>query len=166
MIGGSWLESGLTTWWYYWGKEVIMEHLDLSHCTWLQRVGITRDGDFMRRWWVAYDDRVRWLSEGFDDYHGASTRAFTWFQKSRHDYVGWMLVFSIGHVRSWKHDIRGCGHRMGGHHFKSLFTLSLSHIELPIASPLSLTRAHSLFFHHLIYLLHRVGDLTVLACFD
>ena len=48
----------------------------------------------------------------------------------------------------------------------SLFTLSPSHIELPVASPLSLTRARSLFFHHLIYLLHRVGDLVVLACYD
>ena len=55
---------------------------------------------------------------------------------------------------------------MGHHHFRSLFTLSPSHIELLAASPLCLTRAHSLFFHHLIYLLRRVGDLVVLACYD
>ena len=47
----------------------------------------------------------------------------------------------------------------------SLFTLSPSHIELPVASPLSLTRAHSLFFYHFIYLLHRVGDPVVFACY-
>ena len=82
------------------------------------------------------------------------------------DFVGRMPAFSIDHVRSWKHDVRGCGQRMGGHHFMSLFTLSPSHIELPVASSLSLTRAHSLFFHHLIYLLHRVGDPVVLACYD
>ena len=76
-----------------------------------------------------------------------------------------MPDFSIDHVRSWKHVVWGCGQRMGGHHFMSLFTLSPSHIELPVASPLSLTRAHSLFFHHLIYLLHRVGDPVVLACY-
>ena len=29
---------------------------------------------------------------------------------------------------------------MGGHHFMSSFTLSPLHIELPVASPLSLTR--------------------------
>ena len=57
-----------------------------------------------------------------------------------------MPIFSIDHVRSWKHDVWGSGHRMGGHHFKSLFTLSPSHIELLVASPLSLTRAHSHFF--------------------
>ena len=77
-----------------------------------------------------------------------------------------MSIFSIGHVRSWKYDVRGCGHRMGGHHFMSSFTLSSSHIELLVASPLSLTRAYSLFFHHLIYLLHRVGNPIVLACYD
>ena len=76
-----------------------------------------------------------------------------------------MPIFSIGHVRSWKHDVRGCSQRMGGHHFM-IFTLSPSHIELPIASPLSLPQAHSLFFHHLIYLLHRVGDPVVFACYD
>ena len=76
-----------------------------------------------------------------------------------------MSVFSIGHVRSWKHDVRGFGQRMGGHHFMSLFTLSPSRIKLPVASPLSLTRAHNLFFHHLIYLLHRVRDPVVLACY-
>ena len=77
-----------------------------------------------------------------------------------------MPVFSIGCVRSWKHDVRGYGQRMGDHHFRNLFTLSPSHIELLVASPLCLTRAHNLFFHHLIYLLHRVGDPVVLACYD
>ena len=48
----------------------------------------------------------------------------------------------------------------------SSFTLSPSHIDLPVASPLSITRAHNLFFQHLIYLLHRVGDPIVLACYD
>ena len=115
----------------------------LSHCTWLQRVRMIRDDVFffMRRWWVDYDDRVRWLSEDIDDYHRASVGAFTRFWRSWHDFVGRMPVFSIGHVRSWKHDVRGFGQRMGGHHFRSLFTLSPSHIELSIASPLSLARA-------------------------
>ena len=90
---------------------------------------------------------------------------FARFRRSWRDFVGWVPVFSIDHVRSWKHDVWGCGQRMGGHHFMSLFTLSPSHIELPVASPLSLTRAHSLFFHHLIYLLRRVRDLVVLACY-
>ena len=45
----------------------------------------------------------------------------------------------------------------------SPFTLSPLHVELPVASPLSLPRVHSLFFHHLIYLLHWVGDLV---CYD
>ena len=108
---------------------------------------------------------MSWFSEDIDGYHRASVRAFTRFQRSRHDFVGRMPVFSIGHVRSQKHDVRGFGQRMGGHYFMSLFTLSPSHIELPVASPLSLTRAHSLFFHHLIYLLHWVGDPIVLACY-
>ena len=43
-----------------------------------------------------------------------------------------MLVFSVNHVRFWEHDVRGCGQRMGGHHFMSLFTLLPSHIELHI----------------------------------
>ena len=60
MIDGSWWESGLTAWWCCWGRWIVMEHPDLRHCTWLQRVRTTRDGDLMRRWWVAYDDRVRW----------------------------------------------------------------------------------------------------------
>ena len=128
--------------------------------------GMIREIDFMRQWWVAYDDRVRRLLEDIHGYHRALVGAFTRFQRSRHDCVWWMLVFSIGHVRSWKHDVRGCGHRMGGHHFRSFFTFSPSYIELPVASPLSLTRAHNLFFHHLIYLLHRVGDPVVLACYD
>ena len=51
------------------------------------------------------------------------------------------LIFSIGHVKSWKHDVRGYGQRIGGYHFMSLFILSPLHTELPIASPLSLTRA-------------------------
>ena len=92
--------------------------------------------------------------------------AFAWFQRSHHDYVGWMPVFSIDHVRSWKHDVRGYGQRMGDHHFRSLFTLSPSHIELSIARPLSLTRARSFLFHPLIHLLHRVGDPVVLAFYD
>ena len=91
---------------------------------------------------------------------------FARFRRSWRDFVGWVPVFSIDHVRSWKHDVWGCGQRMGGHHFMSLFTLSPSHIELPVASPLSLTRAHSLFFHHLIYLLHRVGHPAVFACYE
>ena len=99
------------------------------------------EGDFMRWWWVACDDRVSWFSEDIDGYHRASVGAFTRFRRSWHDYVRWMPVFSIGHVRSWKHDVRGCGQRMGGHHFMSLFTLPPSHIELSIASPLSLARA-------------------------
>ncbi|KAL6328571.1 hypothetical protein AAG906_038766 [Vitis piasezkii] len=69
----------------------------------------------------------------------ASVRVFTRFQRSRHDYVGWMPVFSIGHVRSREHDVRGFGQRMGGHHFMSLFTLSPSHIELPV-------RTHDVFY--------------------
>ena len=65
-----------------------MEHPDLSCCTWLQRAGMTGDGDFIRQWWVAYDDKVRWLSEGFDDFHRASgVGAFTLFQRSWHVYV-------------------------------------------------------------------------------
>ena len=100
LIDGSWWESGLTAWWCCWGRGVIIEHPDLSHCTWFQRVGTTKDGDLMRRWWVAYDDRVRWLSEGFDDYHKASVGAFTRFQRSWHGCVWWMPVFSIDHVRS------------------------------------------------------------------
>ena len=80
--------------------------------------------------------------------------------------IRWMPVFSIGHMRSWKHNVQDCNHRMGGHHFRSLFTLLPSHIKLPIASMLSLIQAHSLFFHHLIYLLHRVGNPIVLACYD
>ena len=122
-----------------------MEHPDLIHCIWLQRVGMIRDGDFMRWWWVACDDRVSWLSEDIDGYHRASVGAFTWFRRSWHDFVGRMPVFSISHVRSWKHE-RGFGQRMGGHHFRSLFTLSPSHIELPVASPFSLARACNLFF--------------------
>ena len=35
---------------------------------------------------------------------------------------------------------------MGGHRFMSLFTLSPLHIELPIASPLSLTQILKFFF--------------------
>ena len=166
MIDISRWESGLTAWWYCWDWGVIMEHLDLSHCTWLQRARMIRDGDFIRRWWVAYDDRVRWLSEDIDSYHRASVRAFTWFQRSWHDFVGQVPVFSIDHVRSWKHDVRGCGHRMGGHHFRSQFTLSPLYIKLPVASLLSLTWARNLFFHHLIYLLHQVGDPVVLTCYD
>ena len=77
-----------------------------------------------------------------------------------------MLVVSIDHVRSWKHDVRGCGQMMDDHHFMSLFTLSSLHIELLVVSPLSLTRARSPFFHHLIYLLHWVGDHIVLTCYD
>ena len=103
--------------------------------------GMIRESYFTRRWRVAYNDIVRWSSEDIDGYHRASVRAFTRFQRSRHDYVGRVLVFSIYHVRSWKHDVRGCGRRMGGHHFRSLFTISPSHIELPVASPLSFTRA-------------------------
>ena len=165
MIDGSRWESGLTAWGCCWGRGFVLGHPDLSCYTWLQRVGMIRHGDFMRRWWVAYGDGVRWLSEDIDGYHRASVRAFARFQRSRHNYVGWMPIFSIGHVRSRKHDVRGFGQRMGGHHFMSLFTLSLSHIKLPVASPLSLTRAHGLFFHHFIYLLHRVGDPVVLACY-
>ena len=60
-----------------------------------------------------------------------------------------MVVQKIGkfhfyHVRSWECDVCGCGLRMGGHCFTSsftLFTLSPLHIELPVASPLSLTWA-------------------------
>ena len=143
-----------------------MENPNLSHCTWLQRVGMIGDANFMRWWWVAYDDRVKWLSEDIDGYHRASMRAFIWFQRSWHDFVGWMLVFSIGHVRSWKHDVRDCGQMMDDHHFMSPFTLWPLHIELLVTSPLSLTRACSLFFHHFIYLLHRVGDPVVFACYD
>ena len=166
MIDGSRWEIGLTAWGCCWGRGVVLGHPNLSCYTWIQIVGMIRDGDIMRWWWVTYDDGVSWFSEDIDGYHKASVGAFARFQRSRHDYVGWMPVFSIGHVRSWKHDVRGCGHRMGGHHFKSLFTLSPSHIELPVASPLSLTRARSFFFHHLIYLLHRVGDLVMLTCYD
>ena len=50
-----------------------------------------------------------------------------------------MLVFSIDHVRFREYDVRGSGQRMGDHHFMSLLTLSPLHIELPVASPLSLT---------------------------
>ena len=100
MIDGSWWESGLTAWWCCWGRWDVMEHLDLSHCTWLQRVGMIRDGDFMRRWWVAYDDGMRWLSEDIDDYHRALVGAFTRFQRSRL----WTRIFhvrphSIGETR-------------------------------------------------------------------
>ena len=129
-------------------------------------LGMIKENDFMRQWWVAYDDRVRWFSNDIDDYHRASVGAFAWFQRSHHDYVGWMPVFSIDHVRSWKHDVWGYGQRMGDHHFRSLFTLSPSHIELSIARPLSLTRARSFLFHPLIHLLHRVGDPVVLAFYD
>ena len=166
MIDESWWESGLTSWWYCWDRGVIMEYPALSHCTWLQRARMIRNGDFIRRWWVDYDDRVRWLSEDIDGYHRASRGAFTRFQRSWHDFVGLVPIFSIGRVRSWKHDVRCCGQRMGDHHFMSPFTHLPSHIELPVASPFSLTRAHSLFFHHHIYLLHRVGDPVVLACYD
>ena len=165
MIDGSWWERGLIAWRCCWGRGDVREHLDLSHYTRLQGAEMIRHCDFMRRWWVTYDDRVSWLPEDIDGYHGASVRAFTRFQRSRHDYVGWMPVFSIGHVRSREHDVRGFGQRMGGHHFMNLFTLLPSYIELPVASPLSLTRAHNLFFHHLIYLSHRVGDPVVLACY-
>ena len=144
-----------------WSIRIWVIRHDFREPGWLEMVFF-----FMRWWWVAYDDRARWLSEDIDDYHRASVGAFTWFRRSWHDFVGWMPVFSIGHVRSRKHDVRGFGQRMGGHHFMSPFTLSSSHIELPVASPLSLTRAHSFFFHHLIYLLHRVGDPVVLACYD
>ena len=90
---------------------------------------------------MAYDDRVRRVLEDIDGYHRALVGAFTRFQRSRHDYVGRMPVFSIGHVRSRKHDVRGFGQMMDDHHFMSLFALSPSHIELPVASPLSLTGA-------------------------
>ena len=166
MIDGSRWESGLTTGWYCWGRWIVFGLPDLSHCTWLQRVGMIRDDDFMRRWWVACDDRVSWFSYGIDDYRRAfGMGALTLFQRGWYDYVIRMLVFSIDHVRSWQHDVPGCGQMMGGHHFMNLFTLSPSHIELSVASPLSLTRAHSLFFHHLVYLLHRVRDPIVLTCF-
>ena len=56
-----------------------------------------------------------------------------------------MPIYSIDHMRSWKHDVRGSDQKMGGHHFMSPFTLSLLHIELPVASPLSLTRVPSHF---------------------
>ena len=142
MIDGSRWESGLTAWWCCWGRVVVMKHLNLSHCAWLLRVGMTRDVDFMRWWWVVCDDRMRWLSDGIDDYHRTfEVWAFTWSQRGWYDYVGWMSIFSIDHVKFWKHEVWGCGQRMGGHHFMSLFTLSPSHIELPIASPLSLTLA-------------------------
>ena len=120
---------------------VIMKDPDSSHCTWLQGVRMVRDGDIMRRWRVAYVDGVSWFSDDIDGYHRASVGAFTRFQMSRHDYVGWISVFSIGHVRSWKHDVRGFGQKMGGHHFHEPIYLSPSHIELPVASPLSIARA-------------------------
>ncbi|KAL6327381.1 hypothetical protein AAG906_019071 [Vitis piasezkii] len=44
-------------------------------------------------------------------------------------------VFGLGSF----HDVRGCGQMMGGHHFMSLFTLSPSHIELPV-------RTHDIFY--------------------
>ena len=34
-IDGSWWESGLIAWRCCWGRGVVMEHLDLSHYTWL-----------------------------------------------------------------------------------------------------------------------------------
>ena len=49
MIDGLWWESVLTTWRYCWDRGGIVEHPNLSHCAWLQRVGMIRDGDFMRR---------------------------------------------------------------------------------------------------------------------
>ena len=142
-----------------WSIQIWVITHDFGESGWLEMMILWDDDE------LDYDDRVSWLLEDIDGYHRASVRAFTRFQMSRHDYVGWMPVFSIDHVRSWKRDVRGFGQMMGGHHFMSLFTLSPSHIELPVASPLSLTRAHSLFFHHLIYLLHRVGDPVVLACY-
>ena len=54
MIDGSWWESGLTVWQYCWDRGVIMEHPDLSHCIWLQRVGMIRDD------WFLWDDG-EWL---------------------------------------------------------------------------------------------------------
>ena len=139
MIDGSWWESGLTAWWYFRGRGVVMEHPNLSHCTWLGDFGMIRETDYMRQWWMPSDDRVRWLSENIDDYHKDSVGAFTRFQRGWYDYVGRMPIFNIGHLRSWKHDVRGCGQMMGGHHFRSLFTISPSHIKSPVASPLSLT---------------------------
>ena len=145
--GSSW---GIQTW--------VIAH-DFRESGWLEMVILWDDGEWLMM--------MEWgLSEDIDGYHRASVGDFTRFQRSWHDLVGWMPVFSIDHVGSWKHDVRGFGQRMGGHHFMSLFTLSPSHIELPVASPSSLTRAHSLFFHHLVYLLHRVGDPIVFACYD
>ena len=146
---GLWWEIDLIDLWDCWLLYGWEEHLcgcytisRLSHYTWLRGFGITRYIDFIRWRWVVCDDRVSWLLNGINYYHRAfGVGAFPRYQRGWHGYVWWMPVFSINHVRSWKHDVRGCGQRMGGHHFMSLFTLSPLHIEIPIASPSSLTRA-------------------------
>ena len=56
MIDGSWWGSDLTAWLCCWGRWIVMEHPDLSHCTWLQRAKVIRDGDFYETmvsglWW-------------------------------------------------------------------------------------------------------------------
>ena len=55
---------------------------------------------------------------------------------------------------------------MGDHHFMSLFTLLLLHIDLPVASYLSLKwTLQSFTSYHLIYLWYQVGNLIMLVCF-
>ena len=142
-----------------WSIQIWAIAHDFRESGWLDMVILWDDGEWLVMIeWVDFQTTLMIITEH-------QWEPFARFQRSRHDYVGWMPVFSIGHVRSRKHNVRGFGQRMGGHHFMSLFTLSPSHIELPVAGLLSLTRAHSLFFHHLIYLLHRVGDPVVLACY-
>ena len=50
MIDGSQWESGLIAWWYCWGRWIVMEHPDLSHCTWLlvwsERLILWDDGEW------------------------------------------------------------------------------------------------------------------------
>ena len=100
-----------------------------------------------------------WLSQSISGSFHMISEELTWLCLMDASLYYWLCEIS-------KYDVRGCGQMMGDHHFRSLFTLSPLHIELPIVSPLSLTRARSPFFHHLIYLLHWVGDHIVLTCYD
>nr|CAN81760.1 hypothetical protein VITISV_000428 [Vitis vinifera] len=76
--------------------------------------------------------------EDIDGYHRASMGAFARFRRSRHDYVGWMPVFSIGHVRSREHNVRVVilGHililreHQTFHRFHSLSDLVVDSLEL------------------------------------
>ena len=141
---------------YYLDERVIFEtvigHPGWGLCTWLEGVGMTIEIDFVwwdlgLLWWevclCAWGDHHSFCFEGIiiEIYAEFGSGDFIWLQRDRHGYIRWISVFTVDHVITWEHDVWYYGYRMGGHRFMSLFTWSPLHIELSIASPLSLTRA-------------------------